>query len=133
MRIAKGVQVLRSLLPALDCWEHPVDGFRRFGRIAGRAFRCRAVSGRAQQSAVLLSAASNKASSASPGSAGRANAVAASRGERASVDARSSLAQQGLPAIERLKDYSATLVSRERIRSRLGNYEYMFIKIPPRR
>ncbi len=38
-------------------------------------------------------------------------------------------AQQGLPAIERLQDYSATLVSRERIRGRLGPYQYMFIKI----
>jgi hypothetical protein len=38
-------------------------------------------------------------------------------------------AQQGLPAIERLKDYSATLVKRERIRGKLSNYEYLFIKI----
>jgi hypothetical protein len=38
-------------------------------------------------------------------------------------------AQQGLPAIEHLKDYSATLVSRERIRGKLGSYQYMFIKI----
>jgi hypothetical protein len=38
-------------------------------------------------------------------------------------------AQQGLPAIESLKDYSATLVRRERIRSKLSGYEYMSIKI----
>jgi hypothetical protein len=38
-------------------------------------------------------------------------------------------AQQGLPAIENLKDYSATLVRRERIRGELTGYEYLFIKI----
>ena len=38
-------------------------------------------------------------------------------------------AKQGLPAIENLKDYSATLVRRERIRGKLGGYEYLSIKI----
>ena len=38
-------------------------------------------------------------------------------------------AQQGLPAIESLKDYSAELVRRERVRGVLGGYEYMFVKI----
>ena len=38
-------------------------------------------------------------------------------------------AERGLPAIERLKDYSATLVRRERIRGKLGGYEYASIKI----
>ncbi len=38
-------------------------------------------------------------------------------------------AQQGLPAIEKLKDYSAVLVRRERIRDRLTGYEYVFIKV----
>ena len=38
-------------------------------------------------------------------------------------------AKEGLPAIENLKDYSATLAKRERIRGKLGNYEYLFIKI----
>ena len=38
-------------------------------------------------------------------------------------------AKEGLPAIENLKDYSATMVRRERIRGKLGNYEYMFVKI----
>jgi hypothetical protein len=38
-------------------------------------------------------------------------------------------AQQGLPAIENLKDYSAVLARRERIRGKLGGYEYLFIKI----
>jgi hypothetical protein len=38
-------------------------------------------------------------------------------------------AQRGLPAIESLKDYSATLVRRERIHGQLSNYEYAAIKI----
>lgn len=38
-------------------------------------------------------------------------------------------AQQDLPAIEKLKDYSATLVRRERIRGKLGGYEYLSIKV----
>jgi hypothetical protein len=38
-------------------------------------------------------------------------------------------AQRGLPAIERLKDYSATLVRRERIHGKLSGYEYATIKI----
>jgi len=38
-------------------------------------------------------------------------------------------AQQGLPAIEKLKDYSAVLVRRERIRGRLDRYEHVSIKI----
>ena len=38
-------------------------------------------------------------------------------------------ARQGLPAIEKLKDYSAVLVRRERIRGKLSGYEYVFIKI----
>ncbi len=84
------------------------------------------------ESAVLLSAASNKASSASPGQApvGRMPSLQAAANEHPLMPVLR-WAQQGLPAIERLKDYSATLVSRERIRSRLGNYEYMFIKIRP--
>lgn len=38
-------------------------------------------------------------------------------------------AQQDLPAIEKLADYSAVLVRRERIRGKLTGYEYVFIKI----
>jgi hypothetical protein len=38
-------------------------------------------------------------------------------------------AKQGLPAIENLQDYSATLVKRERIRGKLSGYEYLSIKI----
>lgn len=38
-------------------------------------------------------------------------------------------AQQGLPAVENLKDYSATLVRRERVRGELTGYEYVFVKI----
>ncbi len=38
-------------------------------------------------------------------------------------------AKQGLPALENLKDYSATLVRRERVGSRLSGYEYVFVKI----
>jgi hypothetical protein len=38
-------------------------------------------------------------------------------------------AQQRLPALEKLKDYSAVLVRRERIRGKLTGYEYVFIKI----
>jgi hypothetical protein len=38
-------------------------------------------------------------------------------------------AEKGLPAIEKLKDYSATLVRRERIRGKLSNYEYTAIKV----
>ena len=38
-------------------------------------------------------------------------------------------AQQGLPAIESLKDYSAVLARRERVRGALCGYEYMFVKI----
>jgi hypothetical protein len=38
-------------------------------------------------------------------------------------------AKEGLPAIENLKDYSAVLLSRERIRGKLGRYQSLFIKI----
>jgi hypothetical protein len=38
-------------------------------------------------------------------------------------------AQQDLPGIEKLDDYSATLVRRERVRGKLGGYEYLSIKI----
>ena len=38
-------------------------------------------------------------------------------------------AQDRLPAIEKLKDYSAVLVRRERIHGKLSGYEYVFIKI----
>jgi len=38
-------------------------------------------------------------------------------------------AQQDLPAIEKLDDYSATLVRRERVRGKIGGYEYLSIKI----
>jgi hypothetical protein len=38
-------------------------------------------------------------------------------------------AKEGLPTIESLKDYSATLVRRERIRGKLSGYEYVAIKI----
>jgi hypothetical protein len=38
-------------------------------------------------------------------------------------------AEEGLPVIESLKDYSATLVRRERIRGKLSKYEYVFVKI----
>jgi hypothetical protein len=38
-------------------------------------------------------------------------------------------AKEGLPAIEALADYSATLVRRERVRGKLSGYEYMAIKI----
>jgi hypothetical protein len=38
-------------------------------------------------------------------------------------------AADGLPALEALHDYSATLVKRERIGGKVGEYEYMFTKI----
>jgi hypothetical protein len=38
-------------------------------------------------------------------------------------------AKEGLPAIEALNDYSATLVRRERVRGKLSGYEYLAIKI----
>jgi hypothetical protein len=38
-------------------------------------------------------------------------------------------AEKGVPAIEKLKDYSATLVRRERIRGKLSNFEYTSIKV----
>lgn len=38
-------------------------------------------------------------------------------------------AQQGLPAVENLKDYSATLVRRERINGELTPFEYLTVKI----
>jgi hypothetical protein len=38
-------------------------------------------------------------------------------------------AEKELPNIEALKDYSATLVRRERIQGALTGYEYMFVKI----
>jgi hypothetical protein len=38
-------------------------------------------------------------------------------------------AKQGLSAIENLKDYSAVLAKRERVRGKLANYEYLFVKI----
>jgi hypothetical protein len=38
-------------------------------------------------------------------------------------------AKQGLPAIEKLNDYCATFVKRERIRGQLGGFEFMAIKI----
>ena len=38
-------------------------------------------------------------------------------------------AKQGLPALENLKDYSATLVRRERVHGALTGYEYVFVKI----
>jgi hypothetical protein len=84
------------------------------------------------ESAVLLSAASNKAPSTSLAQtpANRIPSLQAAANEHPLMPVLR-WAQQGLPAIERLKDYSATLVSRERIRGRLGNYEYMFIKIRP--
>jgi hypothetical protein len=38
-------------------------------------------------------------------------------------------ARAGLPAIEKLNDYSATLVKRENVGGKVGEYEYMFIKV----
>ena len=38
-------------------------------------------------------------------------------------------AKQELPRIEAIQDYSATVVKRERIDGKLGNHEYMFIKV----
>jgi outer membrane lipoprotein-sorting protein len=38
-------------------------------------------------------------------------------------------AQQGLPAVQAIQDYSATMVKRERVGGKLGEPEYMFIKI----
>lgn len=38
-------------------------------------------------------------------------------------------AYQGLPEIEKIKDYSATLVKRERVGGKLGEYEHIFLKI----
>jgi hypothetical protein len=37
--------------------------------------------------------------------------------------------QRDLPAVEAIKDYSAVLVRRERIRGGLSGYEYLFVKI----
>ena len=38
-------------------------------------------------------------------------------------------AREGLARIEKIQDYSATLVKRERIGSKLGDYQYMFVKV----
>jgi hypothetical protein len=38
-------------------------------------------------------------------------------------------AVQGLPALQNVKDYSATLVKRERINGKVGEHEYLFLKI----
>jgi len=38
-------------------------------------------------------------------------------------------AHQGLPQIEKIKDYSATMVKRERVGGKLGEYEHVFLKI----
>jgi hypothetical protein len=38
-------------------------------------------------------------------------------------------AQQGLPTIEGFKDYSTTLVKRERVNGKVGDYEYLFVKV----
>jgi hypothetical protein len=38
-------------------------------------------------------------------------------------------AREGLKNAEKIQDYSATLVKRERIKGKLGEYEYMFLKI----
>ncbi len=38
-------------------------------------------------------------------------------------------ARQGLGQIEKIHDYSATLVKRERLGNRLGDYEHMFVKV----
>lgn len=38
-------------------------------------------------------------------------------------------AYQGLPQIEKIKDYSATLVKRERVGGKLGEYEHIFLKV----
>jgi len=38
-------------------------------------------------------------------------------------------AQSGLRDAEKIQDYSATLVKRERIKGKVGNYEYLFVKI----
>ena len=38
-------------------------------------------------------------------------------------------ARQGLTQIEKIQDYSATLVKRERLGNKLGDYQYMFIKV----
>ena len=38
-------------------------------------------------------------------------------------------AVQGLPALQNVKDYSATLVKRERINGKVGEHEYIFAKI----
>jgi hypothetical protein len=38
-------------------------------------------------------------------------------------------AERGLPAVEKLEDYSAVLIKRDRVRGKLGGYEQMFLKI----
>ena len=38
-------------------------------------------------------------------------------------------AREGLSNIEKIQDYSATLVKRERIGGKFGDYEYMFVKL----
>jgi hypothetical protein len=38
-------------------------------------------------------------------------------------------AREGLGSMEKIGDYSATVVKRERIGNKLGDYEYMFVKI----
>jgi hypothetical protein len=38
-------------------------------------------------------------------------------------------AEQGLPTIQNLADYSAVLVKREQVHGQLGEYEYLFLKI----
>jgi hypothetical protein len=41
-------------------------------------------------------------------------------------------AERGLPTIEKIEDYSATLVERERIRGKLTHHEFIFIKVRQR-
>ena len=50
-------------------------------------------------------------------------------GQRAPADARAAWAREGLPAIEKIQDYTATVIKRERIGTTLGEDQYMAIKV----
>ncbi len=65
---------------------------------------------------------------ASPMPAGAAQLQAAGANEHPLMPALR-WAREGLPAIERIQDYTATVIKRERIGSRLGDDQYMAIKV----
>lgn len=68
-------------------------------------------------------------SSLVPGLLGSVNKPSSAKAEEHPLSPVLRWAKQGLPALENLKDYSATLVRRERVNGKLSGYEYVFVKI----